>query len=82
MTDGAQTPQSPARSFVGWNWRTYLRKTKTGVKWVAGALVTYLMVVIGPVKPPELNQLLAAIVGYGSKVALDVLDYWLSEGPE
>ena len=77
----AQPPTSPSRSLAGWNWRTYLAKTKTGLKWVLGALVAYLMVVIAPVEPPELNQLLAAVVGYGSKVIADVIDYWLTEEP-
>lgn len=77
----AQPPTSPSRSLKGWSWRVYLAKTKTGLKWVLGALVAYLMVVIAPIQPPELNQLLAALVGYGSKVLADVVDYWLTEEP-
>lgn len=75
-------PASPRFSLAGWNWRTYLAKTKDGLKWVLGLLVAYLTVVIAPIEPPELRNLLAAILGYGSKVAADVVDYWLTEGPQ
>lgn len=38
----AQPPTSPSRSLKGWSWRVYLAKTKTGLKWVLGALVANL----------------------------------------
>lgn len=78
----ALSPSSPSRSFAGWDWRTYLRKTKTGIKWIFAALVTYLGVVILPVEPPELRNLLASVIGYASKVGFDVIDYYLTDGPQ
>ena len=74
-------PSSPRFSLAGWNWRVYLAKTKAGLKWVGAALVTYLAVVIAPIQPPELQALLAAVLGYGSKLLFDVIDFWLSDVP-
>lgn len=73
---------SPRFSLAGWNWRTYLAKTKGGLKWVGAALVTYLAVVIAPIRPPELQALLAAVLVYGSKLGFDLIDFWLTEDPE
>lgn len=75
-----QPPISPSRSLAGWNWRTYLAKSKGALKWVLAALVAYLTVAIAPIQPSELNQLLAAVLGFASKFGADVIDYWLTEG--
>lgn len=72
---------SPRFSLAGWSWRTYLAKTKGGLKWVVSALAAYLSVVIAPIHPPELQALLAAGIGYGTKLLCDVIDFWLTEDP-
>lgn len=74
-------PTSPRFSLAGWSWRTYFAKTKAGLKWIVACLVAYLTIVLATVEPPELKGLLVAVLGYGSKLLLDILDFWFSDVP-
>lgn len=74
-------PTSPRFSLAGWNWRTFFAKSKESLKWGVALLVAYLSVLLVKVNPPELQAVIAWTVGYGSKLLLNLLDFWLSDVP-
>lgn len=75
-------PPSPAGSFAGWSFRTWLAKNKGTVKIVVAAVGAYVASLAGAITNPDLNAIASGVVGLGIKFGLDALDYWLSEVPQ
>ena len=81
-------PTSPPRSFTGYSVREWLARNKGSLKLLLAALFTFLTVRFGGIADAALNALVGtavALVGtavaVGSKMALDAVDYWLSDVP-
>ena len=70
---------SPSRSFAGYSVRTWLTRNKGSIKLLVAAGFGYLAAVSSSIADPALNALVGTGVGIASKMALDAVDYWLSE---
>ena len=87
MSEGAVTPTpapapiSPAGSSAGWSWTVWLAKNKTGLKWLATALFTFLSALVPGIESVELRGFLAALVAFASKLSLDWIDFRFSDVP-
>lgn len=70
-------------SLEGWDWRVWLRKQASAIKLIIAAAVGILG---GYISSPPLSVELAGLLGTGltlvSRLALDLLDYWLAEDPQ
>jgi hypothetical protein len=66
----AETVKSNNFSFVGWNWKLWLKGNKEAFKLVLSALFGLWIPVT-----PELKLLSGAVL----KLFLDTVDYWVSE---
>lgn len=70
-------------SLEGWDWRVWLRKQLSTIKLVIAAAVGILGGYISsPPLTPEMAGLLATGLTLASRLALDLLDYWLAEDPK
>ena len=70
-------------SFEGWDWRVWLRKQKSVLKLiVAGVVGVAGGYIASPPLSPEMAGLLGACLTLVSRLALDLLDYWLAEDPQ
>ena len=78
MTD---SPSSPARSFSGYSVRVWLGRNKGPLKLLLAALFTFLSVRFAGIADPALNGIVGTAVAVGSKLALDAVDFWLSDVP-
>lgn len=74
-------PPSPSLSLKGWSWRVWLSRNKGPIKTLLSLLFAVLSSQIESVQVPEVKAALAVLVGLGSRLLLDVLDFWLSEVP-
>ena len=74
-------PPSPANSFKGYSFKAWLCRNKSNVKILLTALFAFLTVRFGGIVDPALNALVGTAVIIVSKLALDAVDFWLSEGP-
>lgn len=69
-------------SLEGWDWRVWLRKQASTIKLVVAAAVGLLGGYISsPPLSPEMAGLLGTVLTLASRLALDVLDYWLADDP-
>lgn len=70
-------------SLEGWDWRVWLRKQLSTIKLIlaaaAGILGGYIS---SPPLSPEMAGLLATVLTLVSRLALDMLDYWLKDDPK
>lgn len=73
---------SPAFSFKGWLFSTWLVKNKGVIKGLLVLFFSWLAVLFSSVESPELKALLVGVVGFTSKFGLDLIDYWLTEQPK
>lgn len=80
--DAAQAPPSPAFSFKGWLFGTWLVKNKGMVKLLLTLFFAWVAYLLSGVQSPELKALLVGAVGFLSKFGLDLLDYYLTPQPE
>lgn len=74
-------PTSPPGSFTGYSVREWLSRNKGSLKLLLAALFTFLTVQFGGIADPALNTLAGTAVAVASKMALDAVDYWLSDVP-
>ena len=74
-------PTSPARSFTGYSFKAWLCRNKGNVKILMTALFAFLTVKFAGIADPGLNALVGTAVVIFSKLALDAVDFWLSEVP-
>ena len=74
-------PTSPPRSFTGYSVREWLARNKGSLKLLLAALFTFLTVRFGGIADAALNALVGTAIAVGSKMALDAVDYWLSDVP-
>ena len=74
-------PTSPPRSFSGYSVREWLTRNKGSLKLLLAALFTFLTVRFGGISDAALNALAGTAVAVASKMALDAVDYWLSDVP-
>lgn len=70
---------SPPRSMVGYSVRTWLRRNKDQLKLLVAALAAYGTARFAAIPEDALRLLVAAGVGVLSRMALDAVDYWLSD---
>jgi len=70
-------------SLEGWDWRVWLRKQLSTIKLIIAAAVGvaggYLS---SPPLSPEMAGLLGTVLTLVSRLALDLLDYWVTEDPQ
>lgn len=74
-------PASPPRSFSGYSVREWLSRNKGSLKLLLAALFTFLTVRFGGIADAAVNALVGTAVAVASKMALDAVDYWLSDVP-
>lgn len=73
-------PVSPARSMQGWSFKEWLRRNKSSLK----TLIAGLMAVLGAwastlVLPEWAVPVPALLIGFVSRMVLDMVDFWLGE---
>lgn len=71
---------SPARSMSGWSFKIWLKRNKSSLK----TLIAGLFSVLGAwastlVLPPWAVPVPALLIGFASRLALDMLDFWLGD---
>ena len=59
----------------------WLAKNKGPIKTLVSLIFAVLSTQVEMVQVPEVKTALAVLVGLGSRLLLDVIDYWLSEVP-
>ena len=73
---------SPSNSLKGWSFKVWLERNKSSLK----TLISGLFAVLGAwastlVLPEWAIPVPALFIGFGSRLVLDMVDYWLSENP-
>lgn len=70
-------------SLAGWDWRSWFAKNKSSIKTILsialGVLAGYCS---SPPLSPQLAAFLTPVLALVSRLAFDLLDYWLAESPE
>ena len=75
-------PLSPAGSMKGYSFKAWLARNKGNIKVLLTALFAFLTVRFGGIADPATNALVGTAVVVVSKLALDAVDFWLSEVSE
>lgn len=69
-------------SMTGWSWREWLKRNKSSLKTLIAGVMAAVGALAGTVVLPDWAVPLPALfVGFVSRLALDAVDFWLSESP-
>lgn len=77
----AIVPTSPAGSAKGWSFKVWFARNKGYVKGTVAALAGAGNYAIGLIKDPVINGAVSTVFGLAVRLALDWLDFYLSEVP-
>lgn len=72
------TEPSPAYSFKGWLFGTWLANNKGKVKAFIVLLSAWATAILSTVQPQELRVALVGAVGLATTFGLDAFDYWIT----
>lgn len=79
---GANLTGSGAFSFTGYSFATWIRKNKESIKLLVAALVGVGTYYAGLVQAEPWHTLAGVAAGVVLKLALDAVDYWLTDNPQ
>ena len=77
----AEPPVSPPRSLKGYSVKEWLRRNKTYVKALVSICFGCITTMLPQIRDTNLSIAAGSAVALLSKMALDAIDYWLSEVP-